>query len=108
MKNLINILASDNVVAPWVASSFPIIKLVVMCLILLCSIFMIVAVLMQKGTSNGVTGVTGDKSDTFYNRNRKRSTDNLVKKLTVIDAVVILVLCLGYLILNAIYAGGLV
>ena len=103
MKNLINILASDNVVAPWVASSFPIIKLVVMCLILLCSIFMIVAVTMQHGNTNGMTGITGDTSDTFYNRNKGQSMQGKIKKLTVIDSILMVALCVLYLILFQIY-----
>lgn len=104
--NLINLLGEAGETAEWIVSSFPIIKLVIMGLILLCSIFMIVAVMAQQGNTNGMTGITGE-SDTFYNRNKGQSMQGKIKKWTVIDAVAILSLCLIYLVLNSIYAGGI-
>ena len=99
--------ATEKARAEWIVKSFPIIKLVLVVAILLCSIFMIVAVMMQEGNSNGMTGITGDSSDTFYNRNRGQSMQGRIKRLTVICAILILVLCLAYLVLNTIYSGGL-
>lgn len=92
----------------WVVNSFPIIKLVLVCLILVCSIFMIVAIVCQDGNTNGMTGITADSSDTFYNRNKGQSMQGKIKKWTVVDAILIVALCIVYLILNTIYAGGLV
>ena len=103
---LINFLGETGEVAEWVEKSFPIVKLVIMGLILLCSIFMIVAVMAQQGNTNGMTGITGE-SDTFYNRNKGQSMQGKIKKWTIIDAIAILVLCLTYLVLNSIYAGGI-
>lgn len=99
--------ATEKARAEWIVKSFPVIKLVLVIAILLCSIFMIVAVMMQEGNSNGMTGITGDSSDTFYNRNRGQSMQGKIKKLTIISAILILVLCLAYLVLNTIYSGGL-
>lgn len=90
----------------WVVNSFPIIKLVIMIIIALLSVFMIVVVLLQKGNTNGITGVTGE-ADTFYNRNKGRSLEGKIKLLTIIASIAIFVLCLVYLILNSIYSGGL-
>lgn len=104
-----NILAAEETaVADWIVSSFPVIKLCIVVAILLCSVFMIVSVMVQQGNTNGMTGITGDSSDTFYNRNKGKSMQGKIKKLTVIDAIAILVLCLVYLVLNSIYSGGLV
>ena len=94
--------------AEWIVNSFPIIKLVLVILILLCSICMIVAVMVQDGNTNGMTGITGDSSDTFYNRNKGHSMQGKIKKFTIINAILILSLCLVYLVLNTIYSGGLV
>lgn len=105
--NINNFLAETVQRPEWVVNSFPIIKIVIVVLIALCSIFMIIAVVAQKGNANGITGITGE-SDTFYNRNRTKSLDGVIKKLTIIDSVLILVLCLLYLVLNTIYSGGLV
>ena len=102
-----HLIAADKVRPDWVVNSFPIIKLVLVCMLLVCAILMIVAVTMQHGNTNGMTGITGDTSDTFYNRNKGQSMQGKIKKLTVIDAILMVVLCVTYLILNAIYAGGL-
>lgn len=101
--NIINFLGETGT-ADWIVKSFPIIKFVIMCMILLCSIFMIVAVLIQQGNTNGMTGITGE-TDTFYNRNKGQSMQGRLKKWTIIVAVAILVLCLVYLVLNSIYGG---
>ena len=95
-------ICSDTAVAPWIANSFPIIKIVLCVLIALLSIFMIVAVLMQKGTSNGVDAVTG-QMDTFYNKNKGSSLQGKIKKLTIWAAVLLLVFCVLFLIVNTIF-----
>ena len=64
---------------------------------------MIIAVVAQKGESNGVTGITG-QADTFYNRNKGSSLQGKLKKLIAIDAVIILVMSIAFLILSQIYA----
>lgn len=92
----------------WVVNSFPVIKLVLVILVLICSVFMIVTVMFQEGNTNGMTGITGDSSDTFYNRNKGQSMQGKIKKITIVNAVLILVFCLAYLVLNTIYSGGLV
>ncbi len=99
------ILANDNQqVSPFRENVIPILKIVIACLIVVCSIFMIIAVVCQKGNSNGISGVTGN-ADTFYNRNKGASLQGKIKKWTIIDAVLLLVLCVTFLILNLIYGG---
>lgn len=89
-------------VADWIVASFPIIKIVLAVLIAICSIFMIVAVLAQKGEANGNT-ITG-QTDTFYNRHKGSSLQGIIKKLTIIDAILLVVFCVIFLVLNSIYA----
>lgn len=106
MKNLFAFMCSDEnkAVAPWVANSFPIIKIVIMCLLILLSIAMIVLVVMQKGDSNGSSALTG-KSDTFYNRNKKTTLQGKIKVLTIIVASIMMFLCLLFMIMSQIYSG---
>ena len=107
--NFINFLmeaATQKARPDWVVNSFPIIKLILVILILLCSIFMIVSVMMQEGNTNGMTGITGE-ADTFYNRNKGQSMQGKIKKITIVVAIMILVFCLAYWVLNTIYSGGL-
>lgn len=106
--NFVNFLCADeNAGRPdWVVNSFPIIKIVIMCVLALLSIAMIVLVVMQKSDTNGVSAVTG-KTDTFYNRNKGATLQGKIKVLTIITAVLIMVLCFVFLILNTIYAGSI-
>ena len=107
MFNFANVLLADKIRPDWVVNSFPIIRFVLMIIILLCSIFMIVATMMQQGNTNGMTGITGDTSDTFYNRNKGRSMQGKLKLWTTIVAISIFVLCLVYLVLTTVYACSL-
>lgn len=103
--NFLSLLAAETVKdrSDWIVKSFPIIQMVLVIVILLCSIFMIVSVMLQQGNTNGMTGITGGSSDTFYNRNKGQSMQGLIKKLTIIDAFLILGLCLVYLVLYTIF-----
>lgn len=103
-----SILANDKVRPDWVVNSFPIIKTVVVGVLLLCAVVMIIFVMLQQGNTNGMTGITGDSSDTFYNRNKGKSMQGKIKKFMIIDAVAMMILCIAYLVLNTIFAGGLV
>lgn len=103
--NLISLVCTRDenaATAPWIANSFPIIKIVLLCLLAICSIAMIVFVVMQKSNTNGVTAISG-QSDTFYNRNKGATLQGKIKTLTIIDAILIMVFCIVFLILNTIY-----
>jgi len=106
MNNFINILgataSNDKEVATWIVKSFPIIKIVLAALICVCAIFIIVAVLSQKTEAGGSNAITG-QADTFYNRNKGESLQGKIKRWTVIAAIVIMVLCVLFLIVNSIY-----
>lgn len=105
-SSLVNMLAEDSKdVAPWISSSFPIIKIVLAVLICLCSILIIVFVLTQKTEDQGGTNAITGQADTFYNRNKGESLQGKVKKATVALAIVMFVLCVLYLIVNIIYGG---
>lgn len=104
--NFVNLLcADDNAGRPdWVVNSFPIIKIVIVAVLALLSIAMIVLVVMQKSETNGVSAMTG-RTDTFYNRNKGATLQGKIRVLTIITAVLIMVLCVVFLVLNTIYAG---
>ena len=64
------------------------------CLVLsiLAAIFVIIVVIMQPGNSSGIGGVTGS-SETFYGKNKNKTLESKMKKLTVI-AVIVLAVCM--------------
>jgi preprotein translocase subunit SecG len=64
------------------------------CLVLsiVAAIFVIIVVIMQPGNSSGIGGVTGS-SETFYGKNKSKTLESKMKKLTVI-AVIVLAVCM--------------
>jgi preprotein translocase subunit SecG len=64
------------------------------CLVLsiLAAIFVIIVVIMQPGNSNGIGAVSG-QSETFYGKNKGKTLESKMKKLTVI-AVIVLAVCM--------------
>lgn len=105
MKILNLILADANKeVSSFAQNVVPVLKIIVAAVIAFCAIFMIIAVVSQKGESNGISGVTGN-ADTFYNRNKGESLQGKMKRWTVIDAIVLFALCVIFLVLNLIYVG---
>ena len=106
MKNFTNLICMDANAdqASWIANSFPVIKIVLVCLLAVFSIAMIIFILMQKSNTNGISAVTG-QSNTFYNRNKGATLQGKIKIWTIICAIVIMVLCIIFLIMTQIYQG---
>jgi preprotein translocase subunit SecG len=105
LKSLLATGDENTEIAPWIASSFPVIKIVIMCALAVLSIAMIVFVVMQKSNTNGVSAISG-QSDTFYNKNKGATLQGKIKILTIIDAVLIMVLCIAFLIINTYFPGS--
>jgi len=91
MFNLAALLISKNL---YIALS-----VICVALIVLCSLFVIIVVMMQKSNSDGISAITGS-SDTFYSKNKSKTLDSKLKKLTVISLIIIGVLCVVYFVLS--------
>jgi len=106
LLNIANFMCADenSATASWIVNSFPVIKIVIVSLLALLSIVMIVLVVLQKSDTNGVSAISGN-SETFYNKNKGATLQGKIRVITIIDAVLILVLCIAYLVLNKIFQG---
>lgn len=73
------------------------------CLILsiIASIFVIIVVIMQPGNSNGIGAVSGN-SETFYGKNKSKTLESKMRKLTVIAVIVLAVCMILFYVLNLI------
>lgn len=81
MKNLL--LDDTTFVAPWISSSFPIIRIVLFCLVVACALVVIVATLMQNEDSNGADVITGQQ-ESYYSKNKGGSRDGKLHLITII------------------------
>lgn len=66
----------------------------VICAIMaLCAIFIILVVLFQPGNSSGVSAL-GGQTETFLGKNKSKTFEHKMKKLTVISSIIFVVLCI--------------
>lgn len=76
---------------------WPVIKIVALVVMALCAIFIILVVMFQPGNSSGV-GALGGQTETFLGKNKSKTFEHRMKKLTVISSVIFGVLCIAFAI----------
>ncbi len=62
--------------------------------IIVC-VLLSVVVLMQEGKENGLTGTLTGSADTYWSKNKGHSKDAVIKKVTVVLAVLFFVLAMA-------------
>ena len=67
-------------------------KLIIEVLYVIVCIVLTGVVLMQEGKSAGLTGSLSGTTDTYWGKNKGRSAEGRLEKLTIILAVVFMVL----------------
>jgi preprotein translocase subunit SecG len=60
------------------------------------AVVLITVVLAQPSKTNGLSGlVSGGASDTFYSKNKSRTSEALLSRITVISAIIFAALCMA-------------
>jgi len=59
---------------------------------LVVSVLLIIVVLMQEGKENGLTGTLTGSTDTYWSKNKGHSKEAMMKKVTVVLAVLFFLL----------------
>lgn len=65
-----------------------------MIVLLILGVFLVVAVLMQHGKSQGVSGTIVGGSDTYYGSDKGAKSDKLLARLTTVVGIVFVVIVL--------------
>ena len=73
------------------------VKFIVLAIMAICAIFIILVVLFQPGNSSGVSAL-GGQTETFLGKNKSKTFEHKMKKLTVIASIIFAVLCIGFAI----------
>lgn len=94
----------DDLVAPWISNSFPIIRVVLFCLVVLCAIIIIITTLLQNDESNSADVITGQQ-ESYYSKNKGGSRDAKLKLITIIFSVIAVVSVILYFVSLLIYSG---
>jgi len=85
-------------------------EIVIGIILILASVFLIAAVLMQEGKSRGLSGaISGGSSDTFLGKSGSASMQKKLSRLTTIVAIIFVVLVLVmYLMQDTVNFSGIV
>ena len=94
-----------DLVAPWVSNSFPIIRIVLFCLIVVCAIVIIATTLFQNEESNNADVITGQQ-ESYYSKNKGGSRDGKLKMITIITSIIAIVCVVLYFVSLLIYSGN--
>ena len=73
-------------------------KFIPLVIMAICAIFIILVVMFQPGNSSGV-GALGGQTETFLGKNKNKTFESKMKKLTVVSAIIFAVLCIAFVIL---------
>jgi preprotein translocase, secG subunit len=95
LANMIAMMLADGPVSPWFAP----IKITLLVVIVLLSLFMVLIVLLQPGNSSGLGAISGG-AETFFGKNKAKTLEGKLKKLTIIVAVALVVLCIVYAVIT--------
>lgn len=96
----------DNAIADWLIQTCQITRYVLMFLIAVCAIGLIVVTLLQEhddnGSANAITGAT----ESYYSQNKGKTTQGLLRKLTIAFAITIAVSIILFFVTLLVYAGN--
>lgn len=104
MKNVY--LPAAATLPTWVTESFPIIRMVLLILMVVLAVAMILVVLFQPSSGDGMGAISGQISDTFYTKNKGRSLEGIMKRLTIVLAICLLVVSVLFFVTVVIYPAG--
>lgn len=89
--NLINILADITAEA---ALAISVVRTVIIFAMAVLSVLLIITIFMQPANTSGMGAI--DNSETYYSKHKKRSTEGVMKMLTVIISISMAVLAIAF------------
>ena len=88
----------------WVADSFPILRIVLVCLMAAIGIARIIVIMFQPSSSSGMGALTGQR-DTFYAKDKSKSLESVMKRITVVLGIIEGVLAILFFVTLLIFRG---
>lgn len=96
------LLESTQWVPEWVSNSFPTIRIVLFCLIVVCALILIATTLFQNEEANGAEIITGQQ-ESYYSKNKGGSRDSKLRLITIITSIIAVVCVILYFVSLLIY-----
>ena len=93
MNNMMNMLMASG--GFW--NIWPTIRVIALIVMAICAIFVILVVMFQPGNTSGI-GALGGQTETFLGKNKSKTFEHKMKKLTVVSGIVFGILCIAFAI----------
>lgn len=87
-----------NLISASMIETVKIIRIVCVALMALCGLAVIVLVLLQPSASENMGAITGQSYDSFYSKNKVRTPEGIMKRLTVVLSIVMAVLAIVFFV----------
>lgn len=91
-------------IAGWITDSFPIIRIVIISLMVAIGLALIVIILFQPSSSSGMGALSGQR-DTFYSKDKSKSLESVMKKITIVLGIAEGVLAILFFVTLIVYRG---
>lgn len=91
-------------VAGWVTDSFPILRIVIISIMAAIAIALVVVIMFQPSSTSGMGALTGQR-DTFYAKDKSKSLESVMKRITAILGIIEGVLAIFFFVTLLIYRG---
>lgn len=101
MNGMLNMLLSSDQVGG-INGWMPAIKITLLVVMIICAVFIICVVLFQPSNSSGVSALSGT-TETFLSKNKGKTKESKLKKLTVISAIIFCVFAIIFAILALLF-----
>ena len=72
-------------------------KIALLIIMAICGLFIILVVLFQPGNSSGISAL-GGTTETFLGKNKSKTFEHQMRKITIISSIVMAVLCIIFAI----------
>ena len=79
---------------------------VLLAVLLICAAFIVVAVVLQKSSDEGLSGTIAGGAETFYGKDKSSHTDRALYKWTLIASIVFAVAVLAVFVIQPDYANS--
>ncbi len=89
----------------WVTDSFPILRIVLIALMVAIGLALVVVIMFQPSSSSGMGALTGQR-DTFYAKDKSKSLESVMKRITMILGIIEGVLAIFFFVTLLIYRGA--
>ncbi len=88
-----------SLLAPIDYPAYRVTSLILIILMFVAALAAIVLVMLQPGNSQGIDALSGS-SETFYGKNKGKSTESILKRWTIVCLVVLAVLAVVFFIIS--------